>query len=566
MTFLQHLEELRQRVFRILWVIMPLFIFYMTFTIRTEEYLGVPWPYPWPDFYNAISVMVVRGFMDGLLPAFVERVQLNPWEAIVVQFKVSLFLAVLTAMPYVVYQLAKFVAPGLHKRERRTILRITVPGTLLFAGGVLVAYLVILPFTFEFLYGIGLRMGLTPFVGPDQFFDIVLLFFVGMGVAFQTPVIMWGLAAMGLIEPSFWKRNWRYAVVGFFVFGALITPDGSGITMMLVAVPMSFLYVAGYVISQRAWKRREGPEPPETPRRKSSFAAWSIGIVVLAAVTGGFLYFNQDLFTSPVGSTESVLASGEMSLQVPAYVLYSPFPSPPAVQTGTSLRATQETNISLRWAAGSDSGRDVAFAYQGDPPSAIQALEQGHELTLFPALWTSPDLDSLELVATNGNSSVYIVGLHINYTLLLRKEFNDVNRNSFLDAGEGVLRESFVISYAAKQVDSEFVEFGISGIKTPSPEQLLMVRKGVFSSAGPDWTLEASISDLSDPDRLFSYATLVEDETLDEHGIRLFLTRSSRWSETEDLSTWIAGDSSVVLNFTFYLDQRFGAIYPVFES
>lgn len=565
MTILQHLEELRQRTFKILWVIMPLFLFYMTFTIRVEEFLGLPFPYPWPDFYNAISVMVVRGLMDNLLPDFVQRVQLNPWEAILVQFKVSLFLAVLTAMPWMVFQLTRFVAPGLYQRERRIITRITVPATLLFAAGVLVAYLFILPFTFEFLYGVGLRMGLTPFVGPDQFFDITLLFFIGMGLAFQIPVIMWGLAALGVIGPDFWKRNWRYSVVGFFVFGAIITPDGSGITMMLVAIPMCFLYAGGYFVALRTWKRRAGYEPPEGRERRSSIALWSVIIVVVAMLAGGFAYYNQGIFAPPGGTVETELATGAFSLQVPAYVLYSPQPFAPDIRTGTWLGATDKTTINLQWSAGSEDGKDVILAFEGPQENAIRPIDGGHDLTVYPALWNSSDVDTLDLAATNGNSSVYVLSLDIAYRLLLRRDFSDVDRDSVLDSGEVVHREYFVISYVATPTGEGLVELAASRIQSPSGSQLTLIRKGVFSSTGSGWRLETSISDIPDGNLSYGYVERVEDPILNDYGIHLFMTRSSRWTESEDLTTWITGETSVRLSFTFYVDLRFGAIYPVLE-
>ncbi len=564
MSILQHLEELRQRVFKILWVVMPLFVFYMSFTIRVQPYLGVPWPYPWPEFYNSISVMVIRGFMDSLLPVFVERVQLNPWEAIVTQFKVSLFLAVLTAMPWIVYQLAKFVAPGLYEREKRIILKITVPGTLLFVGGVLVAQLVILPFAFDFLYGIGVNMGLAPLVGPEQFFDIVLLFFVGMGLAFQTPVIMWGLGALGIIGPDFWKRNWRYATIAFFLFGAFITPDGSGITMFLVAVPMSLLYVGGYLMSRRAWSRREGQEPPERGGR-SAVAVWSVVAVVVVASVGGFLYFNQGLLAPPLARADTLLTTGNVTLQVPGFVLYSASPFAPGVRTGSVLEASNETPVILLWSGTSDEGLEVTFEAE-EPASSALHVSAPDELTLLPALWESPDNDELVLSASNGDSLVYMLGLNLGYSLLLRKEFSDANRNSLLDPGEAVQGESYVVSYSASPGSTDSVELSESGIRPPDPGQLMKLRSGIFSSTSPDWRLEATASELLDPNQTYTFAAGVEDETLDAYGIHLFMTRSSSWTHAEGLTSWVSGDFASEFTFTFYVDLRFGAIFTVLSE
>jgi sec-independent protein translocase protein TatC len=91
----------------------------------------------------------------------------------------------------------------------------------------------------------------------DDFISFVLLFMLAFGLAFELPVLMYGLTALGIISSEFWKKNWRFAAIAIFVFGAIITPDGSGITMFLVALPMLALYVLGYAASVRLERRRE---------------------------------------------------------------------------------------------------------------------------------------------------------------------------------------------------------------------------------------------------------------------------------------------------------------------
>lgn len=121
------------------------------------------------------------------------------------------------------------------------------------------SFLVVLPFTFTFLYGIAIAMGAQPFLQLQEFLDFVLLFSLAFGIAFELPVIMYGLTVLGVVDADFWKRHWRFAVVGIFFFGAAITPDGSGVTMMLVAVPMLGLYAGGYA-AIRLRLRRSAPD------------------------------------------------------------------------------------------------------------------------------------------------------------------------------------------------------------------------------------------------------------------------------------------------------------------
>ena len=91
----------------------------------------------------------------------------------------------------------------------------------------------------------------------SEFLDFVLWFSLAFGIAFELPVVMYGLSYLGIVTPEFWKKNWRYATIAIFIFGAVITPDGSGVTMMLVSIPMLFLYVAGYIAVVQRSKRVE---------------------------------------------------------------------------------------------------------------------------------------------------------------------------------------------------------------------------------------------------------------------------------------------------------------------
>ena len=183
---------------------------------------------------------------------------MSPAEPFVVQLKTAFFLAIGVGMPMIAYQLALFVAPGLYHQEKKVILRLVAPAVLLFAGGVAIALLVILPFTFAFLYSIAANLGAERLFLPlDEFLNFTLIFTLGFGLAFQMPIVMYALTAAGIIRASTWRKNWRFAIIGIFVFGALITPDGSGVTMLLVALPMTGLYVAGYVAATLQERTRQ---------------------------------------------------------------------------------------------------------------------------------------------------------------------------------------------------------------------------------------------------------------------------------------------------------------------
>jgi len=267
-TFFQHLEEVRQRLKVVVWAFVVAFVIFLMFSFQYVVVLGVPmWlPLPTLNLQESIAQQFFVAVRSWLVPTYVNPVVLTPWEPVLVQFKVALFLSIVATSPITTYEFWRFVAPALKPKERRLIVRVSVPVVLLFLLGVSIAFLVVLPFTFSFLYGIAIAMGAQPLLQLQEFVDFILLFSLAFGAAFELPVVMYGLSVLGIVSPRFWKRHWRFAAIAIFVFGAAITPDGSGVTMMLVSIPMLVLYVAGYAAIRIRFRNRDR----ETGAAKSS--------------------------------------------------------------------------------------------------------------------------------------------------------------------------------------------------------------------------------------------------------------------------------------------------------
>jgi sec-independent protein translocase protein TatC len=263
-TFWEHLEELRRRIIYVASTLGVIFIFCIMFGFRTADVNGITIVYPYPDIFNNTASLILKKMVSDLVPSYVQITMLSPADAFLAEINVSLFMTVILGMPTIVYHLNGFLAPGLRPHEKRLIFMITVPASLLFIFGCMFAYFLITPFTLDFLYSYGVALDLNTFLTIDDFITFVLLFIGAFGLAFELPIIMVGLTSLGVVNHSFWKENWRYAVVGIFIFGAVITPDGSGITMILVALPLLVLYLGGYLVSIRVGKKREGlTEPPK---------------------------------------------------------------------------------------------------------------------------------------------------------------------------------------------------------------------------------------------------------------------------------------------------------------
>jgi sec-independent protein translocase protein TatC len=265
--FFHHLEELRARLKAVVYAVLLAFVFFLMFSFERFTVLGYTvWlPLPALNLNEGISQQFYVAMSNFLLPGYVSTVVLAPWEPVLVQFKVALFLALVTASPVITYEFWMFIAPALRPQERRLIVRVSAPVVLLFLAGVAMSFLVVIPFTFSFLYGIAIAMGAKPFLSLEEFLDFIILFSLAFGIAFELPVIMYGLSVLGIVGPEFWKKHWRLATIAIFFFGAAITPDGSGVTMMIVSIPMLLLYVGGYLaIRIRLRKRGPGSNPTKS--------------------------------------------------------------------------------------------------------------------------------------------------------------------------------------------------------------------------------------------------------------------------------------------------------------
>lgn len=266
MTFWEHIEELRRRLKVVIVVILLLWIIFMTFSVGQITVGSYRIPMLVPAF-AADSVPVANQFflilVDYLKPSYVNLSSVHPWDGVLVQIKVAMFLAFVVGFPLIAYEFGKFIGPALKPSEKRLIMRMTVPVVVLFFFGVLLDYFVLLPFTINFLYAAQKGMGVqTYLLFIDDFISFVTIHLVAFGIAFQLPVVMYALAAVGFIKAEFWKKYWRYVTVAVFVIAALITPDPSGVTMLIVGSIMMGLYGIGYLSARHVQKKRDLAQPP----------------------------------------------------------------------------------------------------------------------------------------------------------------------------------------------------------------------------------------------------------------------------------------------------------------
>lgn len=254
--FLSHIEELRSRLINVVLTVLILSAVFFAFGVRRfGEFQGYPIYLPWPDPFESVSALLFRMVRNYLLPGSVTVISLSPFDPMLAQLKISMFLGVAIGMPVIVYNVARFVGPGLYRHEKFVVIKTVVGATFLFMIGVVFAYLFLLPFTYKFLFYYSDGMGMESTIAVDRFINFTVLFLICFGVVFEVPVVMSAFSGLGIVKPHTWLVKWRFVILGVVILAAVITPDGTGITQAMVAVPMIFLYFIGYFMSRRSYSK-----------------------------------------------------------------------------------------------------------------------------------------------------------------------------------------------------------------------------------------------------------------------------------------------------------------------
>jgi len=250
-----HLNELRKRVLRIVIVVGVIAVFLMTFHLETMTYGGIVLYYPTPEPLNNIAAQLTDYFRTNLVPTDVQLIQTAPGQAFFAQVYIAALVGLVASIPVIIREIVNFLKPALKENEISVGKTITVPAMGLFISGCLFAYFIVIPFMLEFLYKYGASSGLITFLNIMDFVTFVLQFLLAFGLSFQLPIIMYAFSQSGMTDAKFWRRNIRYAIIIIVIFGAVVTPDGSGVTMWFIAGPMIGLYLAGMVLVERKEKQ-----------------------------------------------------------------------------------------------------------------------------------------------------------------------------------------------------------------------------------------------------------------------------------------------------------------------
>jgi len=247
----KHLEELRRRLLRILIIVGVITIFLLTFHATPIEFGGITVFYPTPEPLNNMAAQITDYMRTQLVPDDVQLIQTAPGQAFFAQVYIAALVGIVAGMPVIVRELSAFIKPALKDREINVSRSIVIPAIGLFISGCLFSYFLTIPYVLDFLYKYGESSGLVTFLNIIDFVAFVLQFLLAFGISFQLPLAMYAATSSGVTDTKFWRKNFRYAIIIIVIFGAIITPDGSGVTMWFIGAPMIALYVAGMLFVER---------------------------------------------------------------------------------------------------------------------------------------------------------------------------------------------------------------------------------------------------------------------------------------------------------------------------
>jgi sec-independent protein translocase protein TatC len=237
MPFMEHLGELRVRIMRSLVALLIGLCLAFPFSARVVDWLARPIQ----QSGNTLVFLAVT-------------------EAFWVQMKVALFLGLFIAAPGILWQVWRFVEPGLHRHEKKYAVPFVTIGSLLFILGGAFSLLIVTPNAVAFLLSYA-RPGLQPMISIGNYIDFLLKFTLAFGAVFEVPLAMVLVSRMGLVTPKAFAQSRKYAILGAFIAGAILTPTPDMINQSLMAGPIIVLYEIGILAARIFGRSRAKPVP-----------------------------------------------------------------------------------------------------------------------------------------------------------------------------------------------------------------------------------------------------------------------------------------------------------------
>ncbi len=219
LPFSEHIEELRQRIFLLFWIVLLL---------------------------TSVAFIEVKSLVKILeLPINnVKFFQVAPGEYFISTIKISFYTGLLFSSPFIIGQLILFLLPGLTKKETKIILPLLLSSLILFVLGLAFSYYTLIPAALNFFLNYSEEV-LEPFWSFDQYFEFILVLFYSTGLAFQIPILQILIGLLNIVSPQQMLGSWRYIILVSTILGAILTPSTDPLTQLLLSLAILLLYFSG---------------------------------------------------------------------------------------------------------------------------------------------------------------------------------------------------------------------------------------------------------------------------------------------------------------------------------
>lgn len=242
MPLTSHLEELKTRVIRMLIVIGVGF--------------GVCYSFKEWSFR-----LITRPLVE-VMPAQSSMIFTGLPEAFFIHMKIAFFASLFLTAPYTLFEIWRFISPGLYKEEKKYVLPFVFFSAILFIGGVLFGYIIALPPAFSFFVSFSTDF-LKPMISFREYLDLTLKFLLAFGLCFEMPVFMFFLAKIGVVNAKMLSKHRRYAILVIFIVAAVLTPSPDALSQVLMAIPLMILYEVSIFVAKFARRNKPSPEEAE---------------------------------------------------------------------------------------------------------------------------------------------------------------------------------------------------------------------------------------------------------------------------------------------------------------
>ena len=264
MSFFDHLSELRQR------------LLYSVIAIAAGLCVGL---YFAAEAFEFLAKPMLAALRDAKLAD--KLIYTSPLGPVQLYITVGLYLGFVLASPFVLHQVWLFLAPGLYRNERRAVITFLCSSVLLFLAGTAFGYFILLPMTLQFL--VSIPGPFTAMISINDYFDMILVILLGLGVVFQLPILVFFLTLFHIVTPAFLWNNFRYAVLVIAILAAVVTPTTDILTLMIFMAPMLILYLLSIGVSAAVVSKR-AKEPGTSPAGASTTVI-AVGLLVAGAAT-----------------------------------------------------------------------------------------------------------------------------------------------------------------------------------------------------------------------------------------------------------------------------------------